>query len=359
MASHVLCIVKILIAVFTFTGYKFNYSFAHTFSDVSVMVTNHLTSLETPAVITVFKTTNQNVTIYKAVLRGSNVNNQYLNFTGSRIESEMSPNGMSATLKLAGSVRSQVGVYTVTVSQDQDQIEMRVLILNSNAFVTPREYSTVVSIDESVSLFANGMRGVQESSLRWRKDGVFQGQPCFETGSCEEQNAQQSIVFECFVAGEYGDQDHAIMNLIVRGCPDGNWGPDCEETCPRCFNGGLCSDVTGLCQCPPGFSGTNCEQVHGRNVFGQFGKRKCNETGDDNSDGCHGALICYPNPFGCVCPAGYSGLDCTEECEDGTFGANCNQTCHCRENVTCAKDTGVCEDSQCGDGWKGTNCQGM
>ncbi|PIK44886.1 hypothetical protein BSL78_18271 [Apostichopus japonicus] len=97
--------------------------------------------------------------------------------------------------------------------------------------------------------------------------------------------------------------------------------------------------------------------VHGRNVFGQNAEYKCDDSGDDRADGCQGAIICYPDPLGCFCPAGYKGLNCSQECETGKFGANCKQECHCADNTLCALDTGVCENNQCEDGWRGTNCQ--
>ncbi|PIK56480.1 putative receptor-type tyrosine-protein phosphatase F isoform X1 [Apostichopus japonicus] len=133
--------------------------------------------------------------------------------------------------------------------------------------------------------------------------------------------------------------------------------PGCTNTCEPCINGGVCSDLTGLCLCPPGFSGNNCENIHGRNVFGQNAEYKCDDSGFENADGCQGAIICYPDPLGCFCPAGYKGLNCTSACERGKFGANCKQECHCANNSLCALDTGLCEDNQCEDGWRGTNCQ--
>ncbi|KAJ8039810.1 Receptor-type tyrosine-protein phosphatase T [Holothuria leucospilota] len=81
--------------------------------------------------------------------------------------------------------------------------------------------------------------------------------------------------------------------------------------------------------------------AHGKNVFGRNGEYKCNESGDANDDGCRGAIICHPHPFGCSCPAGYTGVSCDEDCPDGLYGANCNQHCSC-PGGTCAKDTGLC-----------------
>ncbi|PIK53416.1 hypothetical protein BSL78_09699 [Apostichopus japonicus] len=92
--------------------------------------------------------------------------------------------------------------------------------------------------------------------------------------------------------------------------------------------------------------------VHGRNVFGQNAEYKCDDSGDDHADGCQGAIICYPDPLGCFCPAGYKGLNCTEECETGKFGANCKQECHCADNALCALDT----DGPCPVGYYGDFC---
>ena len=63
---------------------------------------------------------------------------------------------------------------------------------------------------------ANIIGDIEVNDLRWRKDGRFQGPPCFETQSCMEHNAEMSKVFECFQGGAYLE-GHAIMNLIVRG----------------------------------------------------------------------------------------------------------------------------------------------
>ncbi len=47
---------------------------------------------------------------------------------------------------------------------------------------------------------------------------------------------------------------------VVTGCHENKWGkPDCLGYCLICLNGGVCDDVSGVCICPPGFSGTTCE----------------------------------------------------------------------------------------------------
>ncbi|XP_022111715.1 netrin receptor DCC-like, partial [Acanthaster planci] len=43
-------------------------------------------------------------------------------------------------------------------------------------------------------------------------------------------------------------------------------------------------------------------------------------------------------------------------CNEGTFGADCQQTCHCVSGGTCSKDTGECSMG-CEASYFGTNCQ--
>ena len=43
------------------------------------------------------------------------------------------------------------------------------------------------------------------------------------------------------------------------------------------------------------------------------------------------------------------------ECQDHTYGVNCNQTCHCASG-SCHHVTGSC-DSGCDGGWTGPACQ--
>ncbi|XP_071811279.1 uncharacterized protein [Apostichopus japonicus] len=303
------------------------------------------------------------VTFDKAVLQG-----QRYNFTENipRVPDEAMTNISSepATLTLPTTMEtaSRTGIYTITVTEDESPaVAWRVLVTNENATIKALEYSTGASMGDNVTVMVES--SVATARLLWRRDGVFDpdgstGSSCTGKTSCGDASASNSSVFESFKAGAYSTQIHAIMNVIVRECPENMWSPpDCTYTCEPCINGGVCSDLTGLCLCPPGFSGNNCENIHGRNVFGQNAEYKCDDSGDDHADGCQGAIICYPDPLGCFCPAGYKGLNCTEECETGTFGANCKQECHCADNTLCALDTGVCGNNQCEDGWRGTNCQ--
>eukprot|EP00057_Strongylocentrotus_purpuratus_P016839 XP_011671313.1 PREDICTED: tyrosine-protein kinase receptor Tie-1-like [Strongylocentrotus purpuratus] len=122
----------------------------------------------------------------------------------------------------------------------------------------------------------------------------------------------------------------------------------------------MCDADLGECVCPPGFNGTICEHVLGSNWFGQDGSFSCDSSGDDHSTGCRGKLFCLPDPFGCTCAAGFMGINCTTECNPGTYGADCLQECHCSSPNICTKDTGECIDgTACQEGWTGVNCQAI
>lgn len=47
--------------------------------------------------------------------------------------------------------------------------------------------------------------------------------------------------------------------LCVSGCPQGRFGPGCEQRC-QCEHGGACDHVSGACTCPAGWRGTFCER---------------------------------------------------------------------------------------------------
>jgi len=44
------------------------------------------------------------------------------------------------------------------------------------------------------------------------------------------------------------------------------------------------------------------------------------------------------------------------ECDDGYFGENCTEKCHCSDGDICSKENGLCP-SNCAAGWNGTSCQ--
>lgn len=50
----------------------------------------------------------------------------------------------------------------------------------------------------------------------------------------------------------------------------------------------------------------------------------------------------------------FSGHHCDRPCDDGTYGKDCKEKCHCLNGGTCDPQTGVCT---CGAGWIGDKCE--
>ncbi|XP_020952546.1 tyrosine-protein kinase receptor Tie-1 isoform X4 [Sus scrofa] len=140
----------------------------------------------------------------------------------------------------------------------------------------------------------------------------------------------------------------AFFRLIVRGCGAGRWGQDCSKECPGCLHGGVCHDQDGECVCPPGFTGTRCEQACREGRFGQSCQEQCPGT-----SGCRGLTFCLPDPYGCSCGSGWRGSQCQEACAPGRFGADCRLQCQCQNGGTCDRFSGCV----CPSGWHGMHCE--
>ncbi|KAL1460561.1 hypothetical protein WDU94_012538 [Cyamophila willieti] len=106
-----------------------------------------------------------------------------------------------------------------------------------------------------------------------------------------------------------------------------------------CSNGGRLEN--GICVCPPGYAGNQCQRPCGRNQFGENCSFVCSQSNNE----CKGMILCTPY-YGCTCAPGYYGNNCTLQCEEGFYGADCNQTCNNKCQYDCNKYTGECRD-QC------------
>ncbi|XP_033103832.1 uncharacterized protein LOC117106558 [Anneissia japonica] len=147
----------------------------------------------------------------------------------------------------------------------------------------------------------------------------------------------------------------SMVFLANDKCPRGKWlPPDCEDICPVCYNGGVCSVEFGTCICPPGFEGDNCEKVCGFNYWG----RDCTLRCSSENPGCPGMLFCPPDPLGCLCMSGYGDLDCRRDCDTrttGKYGPGCLLDCHC-DATECQRTEGCNQAANCHAGYTGTRC---
>ncbi|XP_022095017.1 uncharacterized protein LOC110981618 [Acanthaster planci] len=255
---------------------------------------------------------------------------------------------------------NRTGVFFSEMISDDITTRVQVVILNkgNNIHVRPVQRTQTANIGESVMLQMHDVNS-PSTDYRWRHNGGDIIEPWNNLLNVSIPNVavESEGIYACFALGQEHKQLHGVMRLIVRGCPSGLWDPpSCLRTCPRCYNGGVCNDKSGTCVCPPGFSGNSCEQAHGRHVFGKMADQRCSPSTDAHHDACRGRLFCLPDPYGCSCAAGYKGLDCMQDCNDGTFGADCKQTCHCAAGGTCSKDTGECSMG-CMASYLGSNCQ--
>jgi len=94
-----------------------------------------------------------------------------------------------------------------------------------------------------------------------------------------------------------------------------------------CYNGGVCKD--GTCDCPPGYSGSECEV-------------------DETDNSACSNVVCYNGGTcvngACDCPTGYTGSNC-QYVVDPCAGVNC---------VNGDLDSDC--DCNCDDGWIGSDC---
>lgn len=113
----------------------------------------------------------------------------------------------------------------------------------------------------------------------------------------------------------------------------GFFGEGCNSIC-SCQNGGSCDAVTGVCICPPGVKGDNCED----GCPPGFYKPDCDQ---------HCPTQCASGfcnrMFGfCECDLGKFGPSCDLPCPPFTYGSNCLDQCTCNHDNTDTCDSKVC-----------------
>ncbi|XP_033109749.1 uncharacterized protein LOC117111001 [Anneissia japonica] len=246
-----------------------------------------------------------------------------------------------------------VGVFSFEATKSRVVSRSAIVVTSSLANIKMQFRTLTVGIGESISINLSEDGGY--NNLRWRHN-YGEANKEWNGGSSvtiASIRAKDDGVYECY-RGDSPDNNRGVMRLIVRDCPLPKWSPpECEMDCPLCYNGGVCDDKTGLCICPAGFKGANCQTACGSNNFGRNCDVIC-RTG--NIEACRGSLFCPPDPFGCTCIDGYGGNNCKSECDERHYGADCRQVCHC-DPSDCDRKVGCRSGSTCYDGYTGPACQ--
>ncbi|XP_033113534.1 tyrosine-protein kinase receptor Tie-2-like [Anneissia japonica] len=265
-------------------------------------------------------------------------------------------NGLVRVVDLPLSDNQPFGVYYVNATIGNRTSKITTAVIDEHATILPinATVSVTVSVGERLAI---GFAGLDTTkNIVWRKNGNILRLPSNSNILRFNQvTVDNAGIYEACPSGQRLLRLHSFIKVIVRGCPSNKWGPPtCLGICDNCYNGGVCEVETGSCICPAGFMGSNCLTACGGNRFGWGCERRCAWSETDPKDACIGDIFCLPEPAGCRCAAGFTGLQCISGCPDGKYGAGCKQVCRCKSK-SCNRFTGAC--SKCMTSWNGESCQ--
>ncbi|MBN3316135.1 TIE1 kinase, partial [Atractosteus spatula] len=243
------------------------------------------------------------------------------------------------------------GIFYCTGTGDSEHTEV-VLINNYGAPFIPKGLTITVNKDETVQLPVKAVID-RKTDIMWKFNGnyyhithsadITNGTAVLKV---DEVKLSDSGVYSACYMGD-SPLSSVYFRLIVRACAENKWGPECDQDCPECLNGGICHDKEGDCICPPGFMGTRCETACREGRYGRNCQEACNAE-----RGCKGLTFCQPDPYGCSCASGWQGPKCNTACDEDYYGAGCQLRCNCKNGGTCNRFSGC----QCPTGWRGQHC---
>lgn len=245
------------------------------------------------------------------------------------------------------------GIFYCKAKRSAEQTEVVLINNNPQAKFQPKSLSITANKGETVQLAVKVLQ-FQERDIMWKYNGNYHhmshaGDIVNDTivltmEGVKEENT--GVYSACYLAES--PIFSVFLRLIVRACQAKKWGPQCDQDCQACLNGGVCHDKEGDCICPPGFMGRRCETACRAGMFG----RNCQESCRAEMD-CSGLTFCLPDPYGCSCASGWNGPQCSTACDKESYGPGCQLKCECRNGGTCNPFSGC----QCPTGWRGQHCE--
>ncbi|KAK1794660.1 hypothetical protein P4O66_001374 [Electrophorus voltai] len=234
----------------------------------------------------------------------------------------------------------------------------------------------------------------RQCSHRLCADGTY-GMHCEHTCHCSPQHT-----LSCHpLKGECTCQPGWAGLFCNETCAHGFYGHGCLEPC-LCVNGGACDVVSGLCHCAPGYTdggvlialshvqrghGVQAAMPHasaptGADATPPTARARARRGGEERSvssrarsapsaqaastnatvsmtkvaTASRGSACVYLDGQSSTWSVVYAGPRCTEQCPQGSWGHQCNQSCTCLNSASCLPQSGTC---LCKPGYWGAQCQ--
>ncbi|XP_074062267.1 angiopoietin-1 receptor isoform X2 [Macrotis lagotis] len=220
-----------------------------------------------------------------------------------------------------------------------ESIKIRTMKMRQQASFLPDTLTMTVNKGEYVNISFKKVLIKEEDAVIYKNGSFIHSVPKHEVPDMLEVNVmntqpQDAGVYSArYIGGNLFTS--AFTRLIVRRCEAERWGPECQRSCNRCSNNGICHEDTGECVCSPGFMGKTCETACEEHMFGRTCKERCG-----GPDGCKSYMFCLPDPYGCSCATGWKGLQCNEACQPNFYGPDCKLRCKCNNGGTCDRFKG-------------------
>ncbi|XP_071953353.1 angiopoietin-1 receptor-like [Antedon mediterranea] len=233
--------------------------------------------------------------------------------------------------------------------KDKEKGPFSTVTISENAILQVDQLFYTTSVGESISIILRKTSEFQANeTLVWRYNGQIDENLKYEITTTDVIYSITAAQLHHAGVYEVYQSERALgvsFQVQVKVCPNGKFNPpNCDQDCPKCYNGGVC-DEGGFCICHPNFISEHCETACPANTYGDECLHDCPE------EGCRWQF-CKDNPFGCKCGSGFTGPGCNEPCSDGFYGPDCRETCTCMNGASCDRQRGCI----CTDGFRGPTC---